>query len=1075
MANDLSELFECKNGILLKYNGTKTVVAVPENIHTIGDNAFKGRTKIEKIVLPESVKHIGNHAFKGCKKLLEINFPNALEDIGDYAFHRCHSLKSAILPDNVKSLGICAFLYCDGMERVSIKGIKKLGRHTFTNDTNLREIWLNTDLDISNLNDDILIGCVKIQKIGLSDGRVFTFDNLISIMRSDNTINPIVRAVAAGVYQSMQIEDGKLYKFNVNLKNFTLPEGITSIEKGCFYDKKGIVSLTFPKSLKKIEANAFGNCINLTEITIQSEELVIGERAFEGCNNLTTITLYNGKSYSLESFVFDDSIPPVIRKISEQVWSDFYIAGKILMEYRGNEERVTIPDGIRIIAEGCFEGNAAIGRVILSDSITEIHENAFKNCVSLQTIRLSENLKLIERGAFENCRKLLKIILPEKTEKLGESAFKRCHKLHLFQMSKNIKEIGDMAFYGCRHLKNMDIPPQAKINGSLTFFNSPLNFCNSDTRMQPAKLPPVDKGINKKIIPPYQFCGDETITELHITEECIIGKYAFSSCKHLNILEISNPNCIIEESAFEKCESLKTIQLDVKAIGKGAFAFCRQLNSVSIGGTETLGEEAFFGCIRLCDISLSDTVKVIGKRCFEECFSLKKFPFEHIKTIGERAFARCEGFETVRVPSLNLCRHAFEDCHNLKQIEISSQAYRKSQVFFGCTNVKEIIMDGENYPFDTFQQSMNTISNTLPENVQEIIGEIYSCFKISKKSELLSYSGNARSIKIPEDIISLEDEVFRECLRLEDISIPQSVKYIGRLTFAGTGWLDIMKKKNKMTVVNDLLLDASECGESIEIPREIRRICSWAFAGNDKLREIRFLSDQIIVDEFAFRNCFNVRKITMADGKTYILHDIHVRKDNTLPDLVRQIFTDCINCFKTDKEDNLLVSTGNIKNLIFVKGIKSIGKEVYKDCKLLESITLSEDTERIGNNAFENGKWLREVKNAIGVKEIGDFAFSGCQSLEKIELSDSLRILGKRSFEHCCMLKEIRIPEGVTEIKERSFFRCKSLKKVILPSTLKSIGKEAFAFCENLEEIVIPEGLETLGERAFAWCEKLKV
>lgn len=210
MANDLSELFEYENGILLKYNGTETVVTVPENIHTIGNNAFKGKTKIEKIVLPESVKHIGDHAFKGCKKLLEINFPNALEDIGDYAFHRCHSLKSAILPDSVKSLGICAFLYCDGMERVSIKGIKKLGRHTFTNDTNLREIWLNTDLDISNLNDDILIGCVKIQKIGLSDGRVFTFDNLISIMRSDNTINPIVRAVAAGVYQSMQIENGRL-------------------------------------------------------------------------------------------------------------------------------------------------------------------------------------------------------------------------------------------------------------------------------------------------------------------------------------------------------------------------------------------------------------------------------------------------------------------------------------------------------------------------------------------------------------------------------------------------------------------------------------------------------------------------------------------------------------------------------------------------------------------------------------------------------------------------------------------------------------------------------------------------
>ena len=749
------------------------------------------------------------------------------------------------------------------------------------------------------------------------------------------------------------------------------------------------------------------------------------------------------------------------------------------MEYRGYEERVTVPDGIRIIAEGCFEKNEAIGRVILPDSVTEIHQNAFKNCVSLQTIKLPEHLRVVDTGAFENCRKLLKIILPEETEKIGESAFKRCHNLNFFQTNQKLKEIGDMAFYGCSQLKDIDIPPQARLCGNLTFFNSGINNTEMNEKhfshiSCTTKRLDIECANNKKSISEYKFCGDETVTELHIADACIIGKYAFSSCNNLSMLEIENPNCIIEEAAFEKCENLKTIKLNVKAVGKRAFAFCRQLETICISGADIIGEEAFFGCTVLCDISLSDTVKVIGKRCFEECVSIKKFPFEHLNTIGERAFARCEGFETVSLPALELYRHAFEDCHKLKRIEISSQAYRKSSVFFGCTNVNEIIVDGESYTFDCIKHSMNNISNTLLESVQEIIGDIYSCFKVNKKCELLSYKGNAKSIKIPEDITSLEDDAFRGCLRLEDISIPQSVKYIGRLTFAGTGWIEIMKKKNKMTVVNHLLVEASECGETAEIPMEVRRICSWAFAGNDKLREIRFTREQIIVDEFAFRNCFNVRKITMADGNTFTLHDIHVREDNTLPDIVRQIFTDCINCFKTDKEDNLLVSTGNIKNLIFVKGIKSIGREVYKDCKLLESITLSDDTEIIGNNAFENGKWLREVKNAIGVKEIGDFAFSGCQSLEKIELSASLRHIGKRSFEHCCRLKEILIPEGVTEIKERTFFRCKNLTKVILPSTLKSIGREAFAFCEKLEEVVIPEGLETLGERAFAFCEKLE-
>lgn len=1056
--------FECENGSLINYLGRETVVTVPEGIHTIGENAFKGRTKIEKVVLPETVKHIKNNAFKGCKLLTEINFPSSLEYIGDYAFHRCHSLKTAIIPDNVKELGICAFLYCDGLEKVSIKGIKKLGRHTFTNDTSLKEIWLNKDLDISNLSDDILIGCVKIQKIGLSDGNVFTFDNLISVMSSGNTANPVVRAVAEGVYQSMKIEDGRLYKFSVNLKTFELPEGIISIEKGCFYDKKGIVSLTFPKSLKKIEANAFGNCINLETITIQSEDIIIGDNAFEGCNNLTNITLTNGKTYSLEHFILDDDVPYIIRKISEQVWSDFYISGKILMEYYGNEERVTVPDGIKVIAEGCFEGNEAVGRVILPDSVIEIRENAFKNCISMQTIRLSENLHEVEKSAFENCSKLLKITLPKKTEKLGEAAFKRCIKLNFCQMNQSLKKIGDMAFYGCRQLKDIDIPKNVKMDGNLTFYNSGIGKQIEQKKTDKKYYP-------ENSILPYKFCGDETITNLHITDACIIGKYAFSSCNNLSTLEIDNPDCVIEDAAFEKCQNLRSIDINVKAIGKGAFAFCKKLQKANIQGVKTIGREAFFGCKMLADISLSDNVEVIEKRCFEECVSLSEFPFKHIKSIGERAFARCEGFKKISLPSLKISRHTFEDCHNLKCIDISNKATRKGHVFFGCTNVNKIIIDGKEYIFDCFKQSVNNISNILPEIVQEIIADIYSCYKVSKKLGLLSYKGNAGNVKIPEDIISLGDEAFRGFVRLEDIYIPKSVNFIGRMTFEGTGWIDKMKKKNQMTVVNNMLIDASECGRVAIIPEEVKRICSWAFAGNDKLCEIHFTNERTIIDEFAFRNCFDVRKITMADGKTYTLNDINVRCDNSLPDIVKQIFTDCINCFKTDEAGNLLVSTGNIKNLKFVKGIKSIGKEVYKDCKLLESITLSEDTERIGNNAFENGKWLREVKNAIGIIEIGDFAFSGCQSLERIELSDSLRVIGKRSFEHCCSLKEILIPEGVTEIKERTFFRCKSLTKVVLPSTLKNIGEEAFAFCENLEEVVLPKGLETLGERAFVYSK----
>lgn len=1090
---------EWKDGVLLSYRGAEKLLVVPEGTHTIGENACKGLRNLEQVILPDTVRCIEKHAFKGCKMLREINFPDYLERIGDYAFHRCHSLRAAILPESLESLGLCAFLYCDSLEKVSVMGVKKLAKHTFTNDINLREIALHRDLDRSNLGDDIFTGCMKIRKITLSDGEVFEMDNLISVFNDRQNADPLVLAVAEAVYHSMQLENGRLYRFSVDLKVLALPEGITCIERGCFYDKRGIVSIILPHSLERVKANAFGNCISLEEVTVLNENLVLEEGAFKACNNLSRIHLWDGSSYDLEESAFDENAPLLVRRISEQVRSDFYISGKILMEYRGREMRVRIPRGIRVIGESCFQGNETIERIVLPDSIEEIREYAFKNCVSIQTITLPAGLRLIEKGAFENCRKLLRVSFPEGVIRLGESAFKRCAALHTFEVCQSLEEIGDMAFYGCQALKKLELPSRTRVAGKLTFFQSGLETDGNAGKRNRQRFSGCCTGKEQYAggdILPYQFCGDETITDLKITDVCRIGKYSFSACRNLKSLEIDNPDCILEEFAFANCDNLIELKLRVKRIGKSAFAFCRKLERISIDlaahsrvdDTNTadadsmtdvlysVSEEAFLGCGNLHTVMLSGQINELGRRCFEECVSLQDFPLENIIRIGERAFARCEGLERLILPEAEIGPYAFADCCHMKSITLSERTVLKSRAFFGCTEIREICWEGQRYHFDRFDQSVNCLSNPYPERVQEVIGSICSCFKVSEKQELLSYLGDACSVTVPEDIIALGDETFRNHLRLTEIRIPPSVSYVGKLTFAGTGWLEKVRQEYSMTIVNRLLLDASDCGERAEIPEDVERICSWSFAGNCGLQELKFLGQHTVIDEYAFRNCINLKRIVTADGQVYLLEGIDVREDKKLPEWIRSIFLECINCFKTDQKGNLIESTGNIKNLVLPFGIRSIGKAVYQDCNLLESIVLSEDTESIGEHAFENSKWLREVKNAVGVRKIGSFAFSGCQSLEEIELSDHLTEIGKRSFEHCCRLREILIPEGVEEIPERAFFRCKSLKSIRFPSTLKVIGREAFAFCESLEEIYYPEGISTeeiqIGDRAFAWCPK---
>lgn len=1023
----MHEDFNIENGVLISFSGEEHSVVIPQGVKVIGKEVFKGMSWITDITLPDGLTEICENAFKGCRKLVNINFPDSLNKIGDLAFHRCHSLVSVVLPDSVTSLGKGTFLCCDSLKKMQAFGVKRLEMQTFANNTQLAEIAFSSDIDCSNFKKDVFTGCIGIKDIHLSDGYSYHADDMFSALITGNTVHPVVRAIAESLYQSMKIENGVLYKLYVNLKSFELPEGIKCIEKNCFYDKKGIVSISFPESLERIMTGAFGNCISLEQIVLKSYDIVIDDGAFRGCTCLKKVVIGND-TYQLGGIDYDNSVPYIIRRINDQVMSDFYISGNILMSYSGTEERVTVPDGVEIIGEGCFEGNDRLNRVIMSDTVREIHENAFRSCVNMQTIVMSENIRNICRSAFENCIRLIRFNIPSELKKVGFAAFRGCQSLELTEFEKKT----------------------------------------------PLAVRTHEREYGEADILPYSRCDDAELTELVIDKPVVIGKYAFSACNNLVSVVINNSGCIIEKYAFEKCSSLREIKVLAGEIGKGAFSFCRNLETAEISGIEKLEDEVFAGCSSLERLKLSDDIREIGRRCFDECTSMSGFDFNNIELIGERAFERCDGLKEITLNKTSVGYHAFADCSALQKINLDSGTELKSGAFSGCTCTDTVVLDGETYPFSLFSQSRNTADNKLPVRVQEVIGSVYSCFEVNRELGIMKYRGDAVKVRIPDDIVSVEDEAFRDHLRVTDIIFPESVKYSGKLTFSGTGWLERMRREGRYTMVNGMLIDAVCCGEIADIPENTERICCWAFAGNTELKELILKNGRIIVDAFAFRNCINLKKIRFSDGMTYILENCNDLTEKDYPDLVRRIFTECINCFKLAPNGVLEESTGNIKNLVFPEGIKEIADQVYMECNLLETIVLSKETEKIGKSAFKNSKWLRSVNNAGGVVCIEAHAFSGCKSLESIDISDNLEFLGKRAFEHCCSLKEIHISDKLTVIPEKAFFRCKGLRRVVIPDSVRKIESQAFAFCSGLEEIVFsdPDRIDIAND-AFAWCDKL--
>ncbi len=1333
--NKLQNYYQVEDGVLKSYMGREETAVVPEDVHTIGEGAFKGYVSLKKVILPPGLLRILDGAFKGCRRLQEVRIPEGVSHIGSYAFHRCHELREISLPASVRELGDCAFLYCDSLGCARIPGVERLGKQVFVNDVLLKELELSVKLREDDICD-VFTGCIRITDFSFSDGSFFVIPNAVEALAGGMEIPSLVRAVAVDILRMMELDGRCLAKFQTNLKHAEIPEGVEKIGKSSFFDKRGIISVRLPASLREIESRAFRNCISLERVSFQGDQIEIHENAFKNCSSLREVVMPDGISYKIEGISgFSETggrqMPLLVRTIGKQILGNFRLSGSILLKYLGSESRVAVPDGVTSIAEEAFAGNEAIDRVILPESLREIGAGAFRGCVLLQTIEFPKYLKRIGAGAFENCVKLLRARLPEEMFLVEDKVFKHCHELRevvlgtcctsvgeqAFYGCLSLEEIsfphclafiGEMAFYRCRGLKEVHLipelarverlafaqsgvkrvrmsgggewygtdlfsgclrlrtvvleegvchipdkfaygcralrqvtvpeslrsvgrnvwedtpflesgeagkvsdeifwdgrnlrgevhlPPRTRIVAGGAFYGNrditevcfpdsvewigpaALKGCASLRRVEwPAGLTVAEEevfsGCNElerverrdtsgSDIVPWQmikeraFCNCRKLKDISLGETQFIGREAFLGCIRFAAGEakmlfqvgerafedtagltekgpfavvgsilVSGGNCggevrlpegltavapfafarnsgitkvilpeglcsigkgafwgcgkleeicassslVIGERAFEKCISLHKVSVHTAKAGKAAFAFCLSLEEVELRGLEDLEQRLFEGCSRL-ERCVCEQAQFIDPHCFSGCGSLKAFDLRRVKEVGRYAFQDCDALERIVLGEGAILRpHAFEDCGRLESIDIAGDmgsVRLYEYAFSGCTAVRRVARLGKSWNLRVYR---DILSEEIPEAVRLIFQSALSCFEVEKEEILCGYRGLGRIVRIPEGIRRIEAEVFRDILMLEEITIPETVEYIGARAFHGTAWMEKQRVFSPMVTIGDMLLDGSGCVGEAVIPENIRLICGWAFAGGTGIESIRFLSDQVKAEAYAFRNCIYLRKLFFADGSSVTFQGISDRERDfpaAFSALAKQAAADSLNCFKTDEKDVLVECTGNISELLVAEGIKAIGDNVFQDGNLLTEITLPLSVTSIGKNAFAGCRWLKAVRQAHRVESVGVRAFSGCGTLERVEFGEKLRDIGARAFENCTALREVFLPEGIAEIPDRAFFRCHSLRKIYLPSTLKRIGKEAFAFCRSLQKPDIPEGV-LVEERAFA-------
>lgn len=157
------------------------------------------------------------------------------------------------------------------------------------------------------------------------------------------------------------------------------------------------------------------------------------------------------------------------------------------------------------------------------------------------------------------------------------------------------------------------------------------------------------------------------------------------------------------------------------------------------------------------------------------------------------------------------------------------------------------------------------------------------------------------------------------------------------------------------------------------------------------------------------------------------------------------------------------------------KRVVSIGRDAFRDCSNLTSITIPDSVTSIGKYAFSNCSGLTNVIIPGSVTIIDTSAFSVCSGLTNITISDGVMNIGENAFAGCDSLTSVIIPDSVTSIGYSAFQGCDSLINVVIGDGVTDIYNYAFNLCPALISITIPSSVTDMGSKVFNGCNNLTI
>ena len=406
--------------------------------------------------------------------------------------------------------------------------------------------------------------------------------------------------------------------------------------------------------------------------------------------------------------------------------------------------------------------------------------------------------------------------------------------------------------------------------------------------------------------------------------------------------------------------------------------------TVRAGGTARIA--TYNGSNRIVDVpeQISDyTVTALDNCVFAGHDEIEEINIsDTVEILGHHLFEKCTGLRSVRLPGglKQVGAGVFSGCGCIRSVQVNSAVVSAEMKLLSGVSIEELAFGPQVREFDSSGFEIKDLERVSIDSAnEELMSDGFSVFS-KDGSTLICLVVPVERYAVPEGCVHIADRAFDSMKCLRAVTLPGSLRSIGRLSFAKTSLNSIDFPEGLESVGDKAFFFCSSLFE-VALPASVRFLGSEAFASSG-VTKARIPSSL----EFFGHGVFEHTPVQLGvhQGSIKVMGDSSAEE------------SDC--SLRIDDSggvylgDSFLELIGQVSDYCVAPG-----------------------TQVVAANACKRHRALRRIYLPEGVLEIGDEAFRGCKNLCLADLPESLQRIGARAFMGTS-LSALRISASVNEI-----------------------------------------------------------